>query len=806
MRGPEQPGELEGQLERLQGQLPADPAGTWAALQALRTDSLNNEVLNEGVLARVLVLQGRALCLQGQYSLGLEAAQQALTLARRVGAGALEAQALSDVGLARQRLGDLAGAMTAFLDGLRLGATQGDEAGVGRALLNIASIHVRLGDSVQALALHEQALESARTCENAELTVDALTRLLEDHFLLGHDHAVLNLTDETLTLAQQHGLTGFECAARRVQSQCLLRLGRVRAALITAQTGLRVAVRARDREAQLALNLAVGQAFLALGEARLSLGFLQDGLTQAEDWPHRDMQWQFHQALTQVFVALQDERRAAYHRGQWQALHAQVYGPDVQERTRQLASQAVQAWQERPVTPRTWTAHTWTQELDALTEQLRATRSELALAASQDALTGVPHRSHFQGRAQQHLNLLTVGERVGFVLLSLDHMKSLNARFGHAWGDRALVEFARRLEGLLRPGDLVGRQGGDEFVIMLADLNSPEDISRVMGRLLSHLRAPLTVQEQTVNLSVSLGGAVFPDDGTSVEELFRNADLALGHAREGGRNQGQRFEPIMRVQEQRRRTLLFELHGAAERGELRLYYQGQFSLPGRTLKGFEALVRWQHPELGLVPPAEFIPLAEESRLIVDVGAWVLREACRQAQEWGFPQRKLRMAVNVSALQVEDAAFPALVQGVLMEFKLPGRTLVLELTESMMHRNPGQAGQVIRDLQHLGVQVALDDFGAGFSSLSSLQTLALNQLKIDRSFLGELSHGAAQLPRARLLVDMMVNLAHNMSMDVVAEGVEQDEQLRLLTELHCDGVQGYLLARPQPPQVAQGLLN
>lgn len=787
-------------LERLQVQVMADPARAWTELQEVRVQAA--QLGDPGLEAQVLVMQSSCLFYQGNYPDMLELAQEAAALSQQVRARRVESRALSSAGLARQRLGDPEGAMTAFLQSLRLCAEELDEEGTSRALLNIASLHVLLGEFEQAVPLHEQALAAAQACGNEEFIADALTRLLEDHFRLEHVDRALHLADEAVGFAQERGLTRYECASRHLLSRLLLRLGRTRAALIHAQTGLRAATRTQDRESQLELTLAVGQGFLALGEQRVAEGYFQEGLRLAEELQHRDIEWQLHEALARTYDQLSEGRRAAYHHEQCQELYGLVYGQGVQRRTLELAARAVGEWQKHPAGPK----YPWTQELNVLTERLHQTRSELAVATTHDPLTSVPNRSHFQQRAQRRLNILTVGERVGFVFVTLDYMKNFNARFGHRRGDLALVEFARRLEGLVRPGDLVGRLGSDEFVIMLGGLNQPSDISRVMGRLLTGLREPFQVQGQEVNLSASMGAAVFPDDGTSLEELFRNADLALLHAKSGGRNQGQRFEANMRTEEQRRRTLLFELQGAAQRGELQLHYQGQFRLPERQIKGFEALLRWDHPELGLVPPGEFIPLAEETRLIVQLGEWVLREACRQAREWNFPERQLVMAVNVSALQIEDSAFPALVQQILRDSGVPGHVLMLELTESMMHRDPQQVGEVVRALQELNVQVSLDDFGAGFSSLSSLQTVPLNQLKIDRSFLGDLFPGAGQLPRAKLLVDMMVNLAHGMSMDIVAEGVEKDDQLQLLCDLHCDGAQGFLLARPQPPHLAQRLLG
>ncbi len=783
--------ELGGQLTRLQSIMMAEPLRSQPEVEELL--EVARRIGARAQEAQALIMLAACAFFQARYSDMLQLAEAALGICREVRLPLQETRALNSMGLAYQRMGQLEQAMVYLLDSLRLSNELLDQEGSCRALSNIAMIYVALGDYEVATSLHEQALEKARACGSSVQISDTLGSLLEDHFKLRQLGPAFDLADEAVAFPRERGLVRYECAARTTLSRLLLHLGRARMALISAETALPIAIRAEDPEAQVGLLLAAGQAHLMLRDLPRAEAALQESLQLSRDLDYRDQEWQAHEALARLYEAQGNTVLARQHFALFTEGRQAIYAEEATRRAQALARQAQVDWSGRSAQQ----FYPWSGELNALMQNLRQAKSELAMISAFDLLTGVANRSHFQMRAQRRLELLVDGEFLGFVFIGLDYMKALNERFGHAVGDSVLVEVARRIQAMLRPGDLVGRLGSDEFVVMLNYLGQESDLEPVMTRLLDGLREPFELRGQLVRLTASLGGATYPRDARTLEELFRDTDLALNQAKARGRNQALRFDSQMRYQERRRANLLYDLQNAVPQRQLRLYYQAQYSVPARQLTGVEALVRWQHPELGLVPPDQFIRLAEENRLIIEIGQWVLHEACRQAQEWDFGGRGLKMSVNVSALQFEQPDFVAVVGAALRAHGLQGPELILELTESMVHTDERRASLTVSELQALGVKLALDDFGAGFSSLGSLQKLHLDYLKLDRVFMEDLSRHATQFSRAKLLMDMMINLAHNMNMVVVAEGIEHEEQLDVLTELGCDQVQGFLLARPVP---------
>lgn len=428
---------------------------------------------------------------------------------------------------------------------------------------------------------------------------------------------------------------------------------------------------------------------------------------------------------------------------------------------------------------------------------LRELAAQLRHQASHDALTGLPNRLLFEDRLERAIEAARRdGSEVAVLFLDLDRFKHVNDTLGHDAGDELLREVARRFELAVRTTDTLSRRGGDEFLIVAPGVAGSMDAVRVGRRLLDALAEPVLVAGRPVFVSASVGASVFPRDGADARALQSRADAAMYRAKAAGRGRLECFAPEMTEAAFERLTLENDLRRAVERGEFRLHYQPVVDAGTGAVASAEALLRWEHPALGLVPPARFIPVAEEAGLMVPIGAWVLRGACRQAAEWArSPAGPLRVAVNVSAAQFGREDLVATVTAALEESGVDARWLELELTETLVMRDVAGTARQLRALRALGVSVAVDDFGTGFSSLAKLQSLPLDALKVDRSFVERL----AAIPSSLPLVRAVVTLARELGMRVVAEGVETAEQLTALRALGCDLVQGYLFARPAPPE-------
>ena len=391
---------------------------------------------------------------------------------------------------------------------------------------------------------------------------------------------------------------------------------------------------------------------------------------------------------------------------------------------------------------------------------------------------------------------------MGLLFIDLDRFKLINDVLGHSAGDGLLQEVARRLQGALRESDTVARMGGDEFTVVLGGLHGPSGASLVAAKLLDLVRAPFDVQGNELFVTASVGISVYPQDGADVDTLKRKADAAMYRAKGRGRNSLHCFAPELDGLDNRL-EMENQLHHALERGEFQLAYQPQYELLSGRLVGMESLLRWRNARLGDVPPADFIPVAEETGLIVPIGEWVLNQACAQSQAWcsqGLPP--LRMAVNVSAVQFTRAGFVRSVAQALEDHDLEPRLLELELTESTVMRDVQESASQLASLRQLGVRISIDDFGTGQSSLSYLRRLEVDALKIDRSFVQEIEDGSA--PPS--LVQAVVMMAHCLGIQVVAEGVETDRQLDTLRGLGCDQAQGYLLGKPLSAKDAGALLE
>ena len=444
-----------------------------------------------------------------------------------------------------------------------------------------------------------------------------------------------------------------------------------------------------------------------------------------------------------------------------------------------------------------------------LAESLRHANGELAAAnealrrqAFEDPLTGLPNRALFEDRLAQALARLAraapatggAAPRIAVLFVDLDGFKPINDSFGHAAGDQVLREVAARLRGCARGGDTVARVGGDEFLILMEGIEQPGDGIAVAQRMIEAIAAPIELPQHTLRPSCSIGIVVHPDAGDA-GKLVANADAAMYAAKAAGGATWAMFESHMDAGALEQLSLQGDLRRALERSELLLHYQPKIDARDGRVRGVEALVRWQHPQRGLVSPAVFVPIAERFGLINRLGAWVIDEACRQMQQWSAAGLDLRVAVNLSRHQLRDAALVPHIETALQRHGIAPQRLLCEVTESVAMDDLAATQRSFDGLARLGVFLSIDDFGTGHSSLACLRTLPARQLKIDRSFVRDLESSEA----ARSIVDAVVYLAHRLKLDVVAEGVETPGQQDVLVQLGCDGLQGFLIARPMPPQ-------
>ena len=424
--------------------------------------------------------------------------------------------------------------------------------------------------------------------------------------------------------------------------------------------------------------------------------------------------------------------------------------------------------------------------------QLRALNEQLAHDAHHDALTGLPNRAMLMDRLGLELvRAQRSGTAVAVMFVDLDDFKRVNDTLGHAAGDELLCEVAGRVRRTLRPSDTVARVGGDEFVVLVPEVRNMHHAARVARRVQNALALPVVLGDLAITVGCSVGISLSPQDGTGVDELLRHADLAMYEIKKGGKNAVRFFEPVMNAAAQARLRLETRLRLAITEKVLTLQYQPQVDVRSGRLVGLEALARWTDAELGIVSPGEFIPIAEDTGLIVSLGTWVLDEACRQAAEWSL---EVPVAVNISPAQMLRPDFVDTVAAILERHKvLPGR-LKLELTERLSLRDPQLAARQLTCLRTLGVILSLDDFGAGQSAFSSLMSLPLQELKLDRSLLASVTED----PASWQVLGALLSLARGLNLPVVVEGVETLAQLNALRALGCETVQGYLTGRPEEP--------
>jgi diguanylate cyclase (GGDEF)-like protein len=437
-------------------------------------------------------------------------------------------------------------------------------------------------------------------------------------------------------------------------------------------------------------------------------------------------------------------------------------------------------------------------------ESLRKSRKEIHQLAFYDPLTNLPNRRLFSDRLQQaiesarHDNTLT-----GVLFIDIDNFKRINDSFGHGVGDKFLKAVSSRLVACLRRSDSVGRSfeedqvsiarlGGDEFTVLMSRFEKPEDAARVAKRIIDAISVPFLLGDEEIVVTPSIGIAVFPYDGDTVEELVKHSDTAMFHAKEHGKNNFQFYTDSMSTTAIERLALENAMRKAIDKNEFEVYYQPKIALESGRIAGLEALIRWNHREMGLVSPADFIPLAEDTGLIVPIGEWVLRNVCEQVKYWqDIGMAPIRVAVNLSACQFRQTMLRQQVERILQTTGVDAGCLELELTESVIMEDIQTSSVVLRDLKRMGIHISMDDFGTGYSSLGMLKRLPLDTLKIDQSFVRDITIDVDDAS----IVDAIISLAHSLRLRVIAEGVETGEQLEFLRNRGCDEAQGYLFSRP-----------
>ena len=426
----------------------------------------------------------------------------------------------------------------------------------------------------------------------------------------------------------------------------------------------------------------------------------------------------------------------------------------------------------------------------------KASEERIQFLAQHDALTKLPNRSLCMERLSLSMHQSTrTGQKVGVLFIDLDRFKTINDSLGHHVGDGLLRSIAQRLTDAVRGGDTVSRLGGDEFVVVLNGVADSDEISHIIERrLIPSINLPHQIEGQEIHVSCSVGIAIYPDDGAEIGELMRHADAAMYQAKANGRNMAHFFTPDLNARAQERLVLETSLRYALERGELCLHYQPRVDAKTRRVIGVEGLLRWNHPEIGLVAPSHFIPIAEETGLIVPIGDWVVAEACRQYAEWrAAGMSEICISINLSAVQLRKPGLLETLKTNLARYDVPPGMLELELTETILMDSVETTLEQLMAFKQLGVQLSIDDFGTGYSSLNYLKRFPIDKLKIDRSFV----HAMLEDTTALAIAKVIIGLGHTLGLRVVAEGVEQEDEARALRAAQCDELQGYYFARPIP---------
>ena len=446
---------------------------------------------------------------------------------------------------------------------------------------------------------------------------------------------------------------------------------------------------------------------------------------------------------------------------------------------------------------------TATMKSNELSEKVKLANEQLKHLVQHDVLTDLPNRIMLQDRLSQAIELAhRQGRQLAVMFMDLDQFKNINDSLGHAVGDQLLQSVAQRLKACVRHSDTVSRQGGDEFVLLLPFIGHPEDAALSAQKMLAALAEPHHLRQHDLHASASIGISVYPDDGQDAETLIKNADAAMYNAKENGRNTYSFFRQSMNDRAVWRQSTEASLRSALERQEFVLHYQPKINFQSGAIVGVEALIRWQHPELGLLAPAQFVSIAEDCGLILPIDRWVLREACQQARIWlQMGLSPITIAVNMSAAEFSAKDFLENIRTTLDDTGLEPRYLQLELTESILMRDPKSADTVLHALADMGVKLAIDDFGTGYSSLTYLKQFPIDILKIDQSFVRHMTSNSDDA----IIVRTVISMGNSLKKLIIAEGVETQEQYELLRAQHCDEGQGFYFCPPQGSEALTSLL-
>ena len=756
---------------------------------ATRLNDRRNRAMAYFLLGNVHFFTTNYAQAQQHYELGLQ-------LTRQVQNAAIEIRCLNGLGVTVQVRGDFGAALEYFLAAMQLAQEQGDELGRLRVLSNISLLQSEMGEYEASLACHLDVLNLGKQLGHELLYLGARVNIVGDYYFLQRYEQALELAAEVLPALQEKSLNQYILILQTYVVMALVPLSRYAEAAALARELLPLAEQLQDHEFATRLRLGLGMALRQLGELQEAQAQLRLALTVARARELRVLERDTLQQLCELCAAQHNWRDAYEFAESYHTLERKLHAQDVDQKVRVMSAQMqVELLRREAELERSRTA-----ELKKANVSLQTIQQQLAHQATHDDLTGLPNRAYFQTALTQYLS--DVEQRPFCVLLlDLDRFKHVNDTLGHNVGDQLLRAVGERLRALVRSGDLITRMGGDEFTLILPGIGTPQQAEHVAHKVLDSLRRPFQVGAHQLHVTGSVGVALAPRDGLDATTLQKHADIAMYRAKREGKSSLRVYDPEMGEETAQRAETEQHLQKALARGEFVLHYQVQFDTRTGALFGFEALVRWQHPKRGLVAPGLFIGVAEESGLILPLGNWVLHEACAQAMRWGANERGFTVSINVSAQQFDHEDFFLQVQTALRQTGLLPQRLIVELTESVVLRQPKETAAQLARLQELGVGVALDDFGTGQSSLSLLRRIPINYLKMDRSFVQDNSEEGV----TRLLVGLMVDLAHGLNMQVTAEGIETEQQRTMLRELGCDIMQGYLFSRPVPADEAEKLL-
>jgi diguanylate cyclase (GGDEF)-like protein len=556
--------------------------------------------------------------------------------------------------------------------------------------------------------------------------------------------------------------------------------------------------------------LPLAQLHIGAGDAARAERELREALTTFDTNPFDEREAEVHRVLADACERQGGMAQAAEHHRRCHELNARSLRLASHERRQRLrlalrlrkteaekqAAEDLSRLLEQRVAERTGDLTRTVAQLEREVSERERAERQARFLAEHDPLTGLPNRTLLTRRLAEVLAGVRGEQRAAVLFIDLDGFKQINDAYGHAVGDRVLRDVCSRLEGCVQPGDTLGRYGGDEFVLVVRHAARRDGVVGLCRQLIDRFAAPVVVADRPLFLGCAIGVAIAPEHGPDAMTLVQNADAAMHHARAGLGARFAFFEPDMLHPVQRRLALSSALRLALQRREFTLAYQPRIARIGNRVAGVEALLRWHSPELGAVPPGDFIGVAEQSGLIGELGAWVLHEACRQARAWdakGLPP--LPIAVNLSARQLAEGRLVGDLQKATAQVGLPASRLEMEITESLLLQDPDGANEHLAELRRLGVKIALDDFGTGYSNLAYLSRLALDFLKIDRSFVERVDAGASD----RAIVSGMIAMARGLGVEVIAEGVETPAQLAALHKLGCDYVQGFHFAPPLPAE-------